>query len=98
MFDTSEEADDQEVLRKEDGKKSLTKSPLDNSKRSLSDIFDADSEAETNEHDVASHSLNESEHRRTVITRRLFLQGEKGTRAPERYSVLNSKQYDLHGE
>ena len=86
MFDTSEEADDQEVLRKEDGKKSLTKSPLDNSKRSLSDIFDADSEAETNEHDVASHSLNESEHRRTVITR----QGEKETRAPERYSVLNS--------
>ena len=90
MFDTSEEADEQqEVLRNKDGTKSLSKSPLDNSKRSFIDISDPDSEAETNEHDVASQSLNETEPRRSVITQRLLFQGEKETRASERLIIYN---------
>ena len=88
MFDTSEEAD-QEVLRNKDGLKSLSKSPFENSKRSFIDISDADSEAEENEFDVAIQSLNKTEHRRTVITRQLFLQGEKERQLPERFLINN---------
>ena len=83
MFDTSVEAS-QEVLRTDRGSNNLTTSSLELSKRSLINISDEDSEAETNAFDVASQSLD-TKSVRPVVTRKLIFRAEKQRPMPARY-------------
>ena len=59
------------------------------SKKSVVDISDDDSEAEVNEFDVASQSLEERQRVRPMVTRQLFVQAENGPQLPERYVRYN---------
>ena len=83
MFETSGE-EEQEMMRTTGSANSLAMSSVDSSKRSFIDISDGGSEAEVNELNVASQSLELPKRRKTVITRQLFQQGDKERLVPER--------------
>ena len=84
MFDTSEEGH-QEILRTNDGMKSLSKTPMDFARRSLINISETDSDDEANALNVAIQPSEKTKQGRPVVTRQLFQQAKKQQLLTERY-------------
>ena len=88
MFHTSEEGH-QEIMRTNDGMKSLSKTPLDLSRRSFINISETDSDDEANALNVAIQPSEKTKQGRPVVTRQLFKQAKKQQLVTQRYLKCN---------